>query len=291
LANKPFLDGVRKRLLESTLAYYQEFIELRRDDPAAQAELNDTKTRVETILADLAVLQGAGQLFLLDNPAVRDDLGLDNEQRRKLAELSNRMALQRKEKFKDFHKLSAEERGRPFVELARANEEGVREVLTPKQMQRLRQINLQLHGLLALNDPEVATALELTAEQKDQLRLLEAEQFFCGPGDRPGGFGRGGPGGGGPKAFGGPGGPGERGGRGRGGPGGGFGGPGREGLGSHGPDGLGKPPDQNGRFDAEKILRVLTDKQVQQWKEMTGAPFKGPILFWRPFGPPGPPPP
>jgi serine/threonine protein kinase len=298
LANKPFLDGVRRRLLESTLAYYQEFIELRRDDPAAQADLSDTKKRVETILADLAVLQGAGQLFLLGNPAVLDDLGLDAERRKKLADLSNRMARQGRDKFRDFHKLSAEQRGRLFVELARANDEGVKDILTPKQLQRLRQINLQLHGLHAFDDPEVAAALLLTAEQKSRLRILEAEQFVCGPGDGPGGPGRGGPGGGGPKGLGGPGdrggpgGPGDRGGpggRGRGGPGGGFGGPGRGGPGGHASDGPRKPPEQGLQYDSEKILQVLTEKQVRLWKEMTGEPFKGPIRFRPPFDHPVPP--
>ena len=64
------MEGLRKRLLASALAYYQEFIEQRRSDPDAQAELRDTTRRVETILADLAVLRAAGELYLLD-PAVR----------------------------------------------------------------------------------------------------------------------------------------------------------------------------------------------------------------------------
>ena len=56
---------MRKRLLRSALAYYQEIIEQRRDDPDAQADLLDTKRRVEKILADLAVLQAASKLYLL----------------------------------------------------------------------------------------------------------------------------------------------------------------------------------------------------------------------------------
>ena len=33
LADNPYLESLRKRLLEAALAYYQEFIEQRRDDP------------------------------------------------------------------------------------------------------------------------------------------------------------------------------------------------------------------------------------------------------------------
>src|SRR5262249_35837844 len=39
LADRPGMEVVRKRLLRSALAFYQEFIEERRDDPRAQAEL------------------------------------------------------------------------------------------------------------------------------------------------------------------------------------------------------------------------------------------------------------
>ena len=70
LAHRPGMEGLRKRLLASALAYYQEFIEQRRNNPGSQAELRDTTQQVETILADLAVLRAAGDLFLLD-PANR----------------------------------------------------------------------------------------------------------------------------------------------------------------------------------------------------------------------------
>src|SRR5262249_61072486 len=80
LADRPGMEGVRKRLLRSALAYYQEFIDQRRDDPGAQAELLDTTRRVEQILADLAVLRAAGKLYLLGQPAVLDDLRLDEAQ-------------------------------------------------------------------------------------------------------------------------------------------------------------------------------------------------------------------
>src|SRR5262249_23587752 len=69
LAERPGLEGLRKRLLASALAYYREFIEQRRSDPGAQAELLDTSRRVEAILADLAVLRAAGELYLLIQPA------------------------------------------------------------------------------------------------------------------------------------------------------------------------------------------------------------------------------
>ena len=41
LAHRPGMEGLRKRLLASALAYYQEFVEQRTSDPAAQAELRE----------------------------------------------------------------------------------------------------------------------------------------------------------------------------------------------------------------------------------------------------------
>ena len=88
LGHRQGMEGLRKRLLASALAYYQEFIEERRGDPEAQAELRDTTKRVETILADLAILRAAGELYLLIQPPALDDLRLDDGQRAKVAELS-----------------------------------------------------------------------------------------------------------------------------------------------------------------------------------------------------------
>src|SRR5262249_6853782 len=88
LAGRPGMAGVRSRLLTSALAYYQEFIDQRRDDPGAQAELLDTTRRVEQILADLAVLRAAGKLYLLGQPAVLDDLRLDEAQLARVKELT-----------------------------------------------------------------------------------------------------------------------------------------------------------------------------------------------------------
>jgi hypothetical protein len=45
LADRPGLEGLRKRMLESVLAYCQEFLEQRRDDPEALADLLDAKQR------------------------------------------------------------------------------------------------------------------------------------------------------------------------------------------------------------------------------------------------------
>src|SRR5262249_47298610 len=58
LADNPMMQGLRKKLLELALAYYQEFVNERSDDPEVQAELAATRDRVKQILEDLAEIEG-----------------------------------------------------------------------------------------------------------------------------------------------------------------------------------------------------------------------------------------
>src|SRR5262249_17655029 len=91
LADRPGLERLRRRVLWPVLTYYQDFVEQRRDDPEAQADLLEAKQRVENVLADLAVLRAASQLYLLYQPAVLDDLRITEEQRPKVKEFCTRV--------------------------------------------------------------------------------------------------------------------------------------------------------------------------------------------------------
>jgi hypothetical protein len=185
LTHAPHLRPLRQRLSEIALGYYQELIELRRDDPAARAELAATRARVEGILADLAVLEGAGQLFLLAEPAVLDDLRLTDEQRGRVAELHRRAADRSRAEFRGFHRLSPAARRERFVALARAAESDIAAALTPDQVGRLRQIALQRQGLAAFREPDVVAALKLTPDQRDRIQAVEFDATFGPPGSQP----------------------------------------------------------------------------------------------------------
>jgi serine/threonine protein kinase len=178
LADRPGLEGLRRRLLWSVLAYYQEFLEQRRDDPAARADLLDAKQRVETILADLAALRAASQLHLLCQPAVLDELHLSDDQRPRVKEFCTRVGKEWAASLADVGRVSHAERGRRAVERARAYEVEVSGLLTPAQRTRLRQIGLQAEGPGAFSEPEVVAELGLTAEQRDQIRTIEDETLF-----------------------------------------------------------------------------------------------------------------
>jgi hypothetical protein len=170
-------------MLETALEYYQEFIKQRHDDPE-QAELVKTRERVQKILADLAVMQGFGQFPRLYQPAVIEDLQLTDKQRNDLDELSGTVKKGLEESFKDFGRLTSEQRRARFLEMARATDSKMRQILTEDQLKRLAQIALQMQGPSAFRDAKVATELQLTAQQREQIRAVEEKAFFF-PGPSP----------------------------------------------------------------------------------------------------------
>jgi hypothetical protein len=181
LADKPHLDRFRRLMLENFLVYYQKLIEQRRDDPAATAELAATRGRVRQILDDLAVMQGAGQHPLLKESPVLDDLRLRPEQRERVKELTDAMDRRWGESFRGFGRLSPDERRERFLRMARLTEADIEKVLTATQRRRLRQIDLQRKGERAFDEPDVTTALKLTAGQKEQIRAIRDKAFFREP--------------------------------------------------------------------------------------------------------------
>jgi serine/threonine protein kinase len=251
LIDKPHMEGLRRRLLEAALAYYQKFIELRRDEPGAE-DLELTRNQVKAIVDDLTVLQGAGQPFLLKNAEVLNDLNLSEQQRQGVGELMSRLGEQRDKIFGKFHTLTKEQRDKQFLDMARGNEAAVAEILRPPQVRRLRQIALQSQGPMAFRDPNVAAALKLTAQQKERIRAIEAETFFRPPERKPSG----------PSSGRKPGGPNSEEQR--------------------------KANEQRWKKATADMLAVLTPEQTTQWREMTGKPFRG-SLFFPPMGLFGPP--
>jgi serine/threonine protein kinase len=175
----PHLEGLRMELLGAALEYYQEFIELSREDPdAPQADLTATQDRIKSILGDLSVLQGAGQLDLLAEKAVLSDLQPSSEQLERISALPKRIERQRHESFHDYRGLSPEERQRRFLQLARNNEAAVKGILGPEKYARFKQIALQLRGPRAFVETEVSKELKFTAPQTERIRAIVMETFF-----------------------------------------------------------------------------------------------------------------
>lgn len=178
LAHRPGMDSLRRRLLRSALAYYEEFVAQRHDDPHARAELVDTKKRIEGILSDLAVLRASRRMYLLAQPSVLDDICQDAEQRVEIQELAGRIGKRWMDSLRDFRRLSLTERDIRTLERARADEAEVNQVLNPTQQRRVRQIALQLEGIGIFQESDVVAALELTRHQRARIREIEERAAF-----------------------------------------------------------------------------------------------------------------
>ncbi len=293
LSDHPTHQTLRKKLLESAVAYYQEFLDLRKNDPTAQAELAATQNRINGILADLTVMQGGFRHILLSEPAVQDDLQLSHEGRETLRDSFERIAGKRGNAFEELYKLNQEQRSKFIVERVRMLDAELNKILSNKQIQRLGQISLQMLGLQAFREPEVLAALKLTPEQREKLRSLENSAPISPQGE---GMRRAGPrGGGGGGGGGGPGGPEQLGfpNGGRGGPppddGGGpgnFDGPphfGKGKWGGGGGPGGGGPGGQEREVQMQTIwkeaLMTLTPSQHDKWRELIGPPYLGPRVM------------
>jgi serine/threonine protein kinase len=177
LAYNPAAESLRRRLLTSVLSYYQEFIEQRRGDPQAQESLAEASSRVETVLNGLRALRAKGQIKLLSQSSVVEELRLSDVQQAKARELLDRVDELWQETFRDIGQVSAAELDRRFIERSRLNEADMKAMLSPDQLRRLYQLDLQADVAAALREPEVIARLQLTESQRDQVRTIEQQDM------------------------------------------------------------------------------------------------------------------
>ncbi len=170
MAGKPFVEEPRRRMLQAALAYYQEFIRQRRDDPSIQKELQTSQARVQTLLSELTALIGAGRYLYLKFPEVQDELNLSAQQRESLAAIDHRWH----EQLRELDQLGPSELERHRLAMAREQQTDVALLLTAAQYLRFRQIALQAEGPAAFREPEVLAALNLTAGQRERIGAIEA---------------------------------------------------------------------------------------------------------------------
>jgi hypothetical protein len=178
LADRPESAMLRKRVLRSALAFYQEFLVERNSDPKAQFELQETTVRVERILSDLETLRSATHYFLLCQPVVLDELNLSESQRENIRVLTNQIGREWMESFQDIGVLEPIQRARRALDQARSNDEKLSNVLNADQQKRLRQIGLQYEGATAFRDQEVAIAINLSKAQRERIRMIEDDAAY-----------------------------------------------------------------------------------------------------------------
>jgi len=116
---------------------------------------------------------------LVQNPAVREELQLTDEQKTKVATIPSEIRLRlfaEHEKLKDLPPKEREPRRKELM--AKAVQTGAEElakVLKPAQMKRLKQIALQQSDVYAFSEAEVVKALQLTATQQEKIKTITDE--------------------------------------------------------------------------------------------------------------------
>lgn len=113
---------------------------------------------------------------------VQKELKVTEAQKEQIEKLSEADREQMRELFSSLRDLNEEDREKRFAELRKRGEEFEKKllaILKPDQAQRLNEIFVQVRGVRALLDEQVAKELELTQGQKDKI----AKAFE--PGERP----------------------------------------------------------------------------------------------------------
>lgn len=129
-------------------------------------------------------------LMLLRVEKVQKELELVDDQKAKLREIGEKSMARLREAFprqEAGRELSREERQARFAEMGKKmqalnqeTQKAIEEVLLPHQVERLKQIALQIRGTQALDDPEVAKELGLTEEQKQKFAQIREEAMNKG---------------------------------------------------------------------------------------------------------------
>jgi serine/threonine protein kinase/tetratricopeptide (TPR) repeat protein len=278
MADTPEMHDVRKKLLEASLGYYQEFLKQCDDDPAARAQLAASLFRLASIFNEmgdkpdaLAAFEQARDVqekLALEHPddsdiqrglfSIYQHMGVlrGSEQISLLGQMSVRehlkvtpeqiagidaFAERRRVAFRDFRSYrnkSREEMRAMFEQRAKETQQELSKILEPEQLSRLDQISLQLRGTQAFSSPDVAARIGLTDFQIAAIKKIEEDAYRS------------------LKNI--------------------YGGRYRDRQSREQSRELFK---QLGRSTNEKLLSVLSADQMAAWRNLAGEPFNGELRF------------
>src|SRR5580765_4129724 len=177
LADHPSVQATRRRVLGIALGYYQDFMEQRRGDSAAQGELAAVHERVERILNDLRVLQREFHVGLLENPDVVEALALTEDEQTELTALLDKRKEERNTFWRDALNLDEETRRRESVRLVEKYDGKIGEILSLRQIERLKQLAIQSQGVYVFKEPEIVDELSITAAHRKAIRAIEHDMY------------------------------------------------------------------------------------------------------------------
>ena len=127
--------------------------------------------------------------MLLRMPEVQKELKLQPAQIELISQLEKESFGKMRKLFQESQNLSEEQRRAQFQSFQTDQQQNINEILDAKQQARLKQLQIQQAGIMAVLQPDVAKELKLTAEQQSRIRTqMQAmgppmRVSFGGPGD------------------------------------------------------------------------------------------------------------
>ena len=174
LAYRPELQDLRRSLLETSLTFYSDFLEQRKDDPGLAVDLATTSARVERMVDELRVLDNMAPLLLLSSPGVQAELAIETIEADEIAMSVSRFQLDRRGLAnQNVGGITSE--NTEMTDLLQELDLYITERLSPTQLTRLRQIARQQRLPFTFKTAEVIAALGLSRQQRESInRIIEA---------------------------------------------------------------------------------------------------------------------
>ncbi|MCO8122001.1 serine/threonine protein kinase [Stieleria sp. TO1_6] len=185
LAYHPDLQDLRRSFLETSLAFYKDFLNDRADDPALAQELSASSARVQQMVDELQVLDNIAPLLQLNQRSVQDELGIDDQLAYQIEQGVDQFRDQRESLANRYVGGLAGENDQ-MSELVNDFDAFISDKLSDQQLNRLRQISRQRRLPFTFKTSEVVAALGLTRQQRDEINRI-IEQTRPNPGGRPDG--------------------------------------------------------------------------------------------------------
>jgi serine/threonine protein kinase len=175
LAYLPIFQNLRRRILETSLEFYREFLANPGKNDKESQELVAVTAKVERLVEELRLLDNVEPMLLLAYASVRDELKLPAELGITLQEEVEALQTAREQLGRDAGAMIAGSDS-PVAELMQDFAARMLEKIDPSQMERLQQISRQQNLPFTFLTSEVTSALQLTMEQRQSIHRIIREE-------------------------------------------------------------------------------------------------------------------
>lgn len=193
LSHRDGMQDLRRSFLETSLLFYQDFLDDETAGTELVSDLSLTRDRVSRMVRELELLDRLTQLDLLANPRVQRETGVETSAANSILDAVVKF-YEARESLSSRYVGGLNEENQELTSLLETFEENVSQKLTDQQKLRLKQLNRQRRLPFTFKSSEVIAALQLTGkdvERIDEIIRLTAPRDPRGPrgggppGERP----------------------------------------------------------------------------------------------------------